>query len=60
MPISYRETAQIAENMARLLAAGVPMDRLFATVLRYNRSRRAKRFPWVARCEDKNLRFRCR
>jgi len=42
MRISYRETAWIADNLARLLEAGIPLERVFEKVRKYCRSRRAR------------------
>lgn len=42
MKISYRETARIAESLAYLLKAGVPTERIFATLLRHCRSRKTR------------------
>jgi len=42
MRISYRETAWIADNLARLLDAGIPLERVFEKVHKYCRSGRAR------------------
>ena len=42
MRLSYLQTARIADNMAEMLQAAVPTDRMFAVLLRYRRSRRAR------------------
>ena len=42
MRISYRETAWIADNLARLLEAGIPLERVFEKVHKYCRSGRAR------------------